>query len=431
MMAHNTQYNIQHSTAPNRAALLCYGMLGLPLAMVALPIYVQAPTYYSEQLGAPLAFIGTVLFAARLVDTVQDPFIGQWLDRLAQRQQLPWALWLAAVVLALAFAGIWLPPAGLGPWGLSGWLGAMLILAYSAHSVLQIAYLAWGARLAGLALQQRAAAWREGLGLVGVVLASTAGVLLLQAEAGTNQGLMRNSLYALLFAVLLCIGLAALLRGAPVWQGQSADRAGSWLTAWQTPAFRRALGPFFLNALAMSLPATLVMFFIADRLGAATWTAAFLASYFVAAALSLPSWNLLARKLGMVRAWRLSMLVAVAGFAVTPWLGPDSAWAFAVVCLVTGWALGADLVIPPVWLGSHIPAEAQAAGYYGLSSLLAKLALASSALALPLLALLGYEPGQGGTNALWLGWLYAGFPCVFKLLAWHQLRHSSSAKESV
>ncbi|THJ32169.1 sodium:galactoside symporter [Lampropedia aestuarii] len=422
---------IQCITRPPRAALLCYGMLGLPLAMVALPIYVQAPTYYSEQLGAPLALIGAVLFAARLVDTVQDPFIGQWLDRLAQRQQLPWALWLAAVVLALAFAGIWLPPADLGAWGLSAWLGAMLMLAYSAHSVLQIAYLAWGARLAGLALQQRAAAWREALGLAGVVLASTAGVVLLQADATALQGMASNRLYVLLFAALLVVGLVALLRGAPVWQGQSADRGGDWLGAWHTPAFRRALVPFFLNALAMALPATLVMFFIADRLAAQVWTAAFLASYFVAAALSLPSWNVLAGKLGMVRAWRLSMLLAVAGFAITPWLGPESAWVFGAVCLVTGWALGADLVIVPVWLGSHIPAHAQAAGYYGLSSLLGKLALASSALALPLLAVVGYEPGLGGAHALWLGCLYAGFPCVFKLLAWHQLRHSPSAKESV
>lgn len=412
------------ATAHGRATLAAYGLLGLPLAMVALPIYVQAPTYYSETLGAPLAMVGVVLFAARIIDTLQDPLLGQWLDRLAHRQQLPWALCLAAVLLALAFAGIWLPPSGLSHWGLSLWLGAMLAVAYSAHSVLQIAYLAWGLRLGPPAMQQRAAAWREGCGLAGVVLASTAGVWLLQARGGVPQSSAHTVAYVLLFAGLLLTGLALLLRSAPVWQAATAQQPSNWLAAWQTPAFRRALWPFFLNALAMSLPATLVMFFIADRLQAPQWTAAFLAGYFLAGAASLPWWNRMAQRLGMVRAWRVAMLMAVAGFAVTPFLGPDTAWLFGLVCLLTGWALGADLVIPPVWLGSRIPAHAQPAGYYGVSSLLGKLALASSALALPLLAVLGYEPGNASSSTQSLGWLYAGFPCAFKFFAWRSLRHA-------
>ena len=36
-------------------ALAAYGGLGLPLAMAALPVYVQAPAYYAGTLGLPLA----------------------------------------------------------------------------------------------------------------------------------------------------------------------------------------------------------------------------------------------------------------------------------------------------------------------------------------------------------------------------------------
>ena len=51
------------------AQLAAYGAMGLPLAMVALPIYVQAPAYYTARLGMPLSTAGLILFLTRLVDT--------------------------------------------------------------------------------------------------------------------------------------------------------------------------------------------------------------------------------------------------------------------------------------------------------------------------------------------------------------------------
>ena len=421
--------------------MAAYGLLGWPLAMAAMPVYLQAPSHYSGSLGLPLALTGAVLFLARLVDTVQDPWLGRWIGTWAQRRQLPVALWLAAALLAVSFAGLWLPPA-LPTGGLALWLGAMLILACTAHSVLHIAHLCWGARLgpdtaslvsphapdaegwsqpqaslataAARALQQRAAAWREGLGLVGVVCASTLGVWLVQqhTQAWALPG------YALLFALLLGLGLWLLLRHAPPWHSMAQARNTGWRRAWSHAPFRHMLLPYFLNALSAALPATLVLFFIEDRLQAAGWAGAFLAMYFLAAAASLPWWNRLARRRGMVRAWQSGMRMAVLGFAITPWLGPDTAWVFALVCLLTGWSLGADLVLPPVLLARRIPAHAQPGSYYGLSHLLGKLALASSALALPLLAALGYQPGNDAqSRTLWLGWLYAGLPCACKLWA--------------
>lgn len=405
--------------------MIAYGMLGLPLAMAALPVYVQAPTHYSGTLGVPLALVGTVLFAARLVDTAQEPLIGQWLDRLAHHQRLRLALWLAALLLSLAFTGIWLPPTQLGPTGLSLWLAAMLVMAYTAHSVLQIAYLGWGARLGDTLMLQRGAAWREGLGLVGIVLASTLGVWLVQ-----QQTTWTLSVYSLLFAALLLASLWLLLHAAPPWQGQVQAKTTGWRAAWQTPAFRRVLLPYFLNALSVALPATLVLFFIADYLQAAPWAGLFLAAYFIAGAGSLRWWNRQARQRGLVLAWQLGMLMAVAGFVITPWLGPETAWLFLPVCLLTGWAVGADLVLPPVLLANRIPADAQPAGYYGVSSLLGKLALASSALALPVLAHMGYQPGTSAASNQWLAYLYAGLPCLFKLLALFALRRAETQKES-
>ena len=40
---------------------LAYGLLGLPLAFVALPLYVILPNYYAREFGVPLATLGAIL----------------------------------------------------------------------------------------------------------------------------------------------------------------------------------------------------------------------------------------------------------------------------------------------------------------------------------------------------------------------------------
>ncbi|WP_262409485.1 MFS transporter [Pseudomonas lurida] len=135
-----------------------YGLAGLPLAMSALPVYVQVPAYYTSVHGMPLAILGWILFAARMVDTVQDPLLGHAIDRLRggiARRMLP-----AALLPAFSFAGLWLPPMN----GVSSgwWLAVMLVLVYTAHSMVNIAYLSWGARIVGYynkAAQLAAASW--------------------------------------------------------------------------------------------------------------------------------------------------------------------------------------------------------------------------------------------------------------------------------
>ena len=62
-------------------ALLSYGLFGLPLALVALPIYVYVPQFYAQQFGLSLALIGGALLLARILDAFIDPAIGLWIDK--------------------------------------------------------------------------------------------------------------------------------------------------------------------------------------------------------------------------------------------------------------------------------------------------------------------------------------------------------------
>lgn len=61
---------------------LAYGLLGLPLAFVALPLYVLLPHHYAQAYAMPLATLGALLLGARLLDAAIDPLLGRFSDRL-------------------------------------------------------------------------------------------------------------------------------------------------------------------------------------------------------------------------------------------------------------------------------------------------------------------------------------------------------------
>lgn len=395
-----------------------YGLLGMPLAMVALPVYVQVPTYYASTLGVPLAWVGWVLFGARLIDTFQDLWLGEWIDSLKQRAWLRKALPVAAVVLAVFFWGLW-QPATDTPLGLAVWLAVMLAVVYTAHSFLNIAYLAWGARLSSSPDQlTRAAASREGAGLGGVVLGS-AGPPTLIALGWASGSVMTG--YSALMALLLAAGLWLLLNKAPVWTSSAVTLRLTWRQTLTRPAFRRLLLPFFLNAFAVAIPATLALFFIQDRLRDEAWSGIYLGAYFLAGAIGLPLWTRLASRVGALTAWRIGMAAAVVAFVWATQLQAGDRYAYLLICLMAGLALGADLAMPPVLLACQLPEQEDPASYYGVWSLLGKLALAMSGLCLPMLAQLGYQPGASDGNTTALAWLYGGLPCVLKLAAWLSL----------
>ena len=58
-----------------------YGGLGLPLAFLALPLYVILPNHYAREFGVPLALLGALLLSARLLDAFIDPLLGRLGDR--------------------------------------------------------------------------------------------------------------------------------------------------------------------------------------------------------------------------------------------------------------------------------------------------------------------------------------------------------------
>ena len=97
----------------NTGRVLAYGLLGLPLAFAALPIYVHVPRFYAEAAGMELALLGAILLGARLLDAGIDP----WLGWLADRVKRPLMVAIALLPFALGFIALLNPPSsGAGLW---------------------------------------------------------------------------------------------------------------------------------------------------------------------------------------------------------------------------------------------------------------------------------------------------------------------------
>lgn len=213
-----------------------------------------------------------------------------------------------------------------------GWLAGSLLVCTLAYSFVTILHQAWGTRWGGQpAWRARVTAWREGATLAGVLLASVLpAVMGLDATGavlalGLALGLM--GLYRLRAPVAPVLPVPLVPQPAGPASAALAPAASPWADA----AFRRLLAIFMLNGVAAAVPATLLPFFVADRLQAPALQPLLLLCFFGAAALGLPLWVKAVSRWGLAPSWRAGMLASVLAFGFTPWLGAGDGMAFALI----------------------------------------------------------------------------------------------------
>ncbi len=116
----------------SRVRIAAYGLLGLPLAFAALPVYIHVPRLYADSAGMELALLGNILLATRLCDACIDPWLGGLADRFPRRRMLAVAL----LPFGLGFVALLNPPAT----HVAFWLVAALALTYLGFSAASVAY---------------------------------------------------------------------------------------------------------------------------------------------------------------------------------------------------------------------------------------------------------------------------------------------------
>jgi Na+/melibiose symporter-like transporter len=298
-----------------------------------------------------LAQIGIALLAARLLDVVTDPVFGMLSDRTTSRfgRRKPWII-ASLPLLVLATWQLFLPPGEAGIWHLLLWSS----LAYLAWTVMLLPYTAWGAELADDYHERtRITAVREAFVVVGIILASALPALLGGAGVAEDgrTAAVENALAVLAYGVafILPLSVLSLLLLVPEPRAQGEPPLGFMAAlrmAWQNRPFIRLIAAYLLNGIANGLPATLFLLFTSHVIGSDDAAGPLLLLYFAAGIVGMPLWLLLSRRFGKHRVWAGSMVWASAMFAAAPFLGEGDVWPFALICLLSGLSLGADLALP-------------------------------------------------------------------------------------
>ena len=420
----------QPPTGVRRAVLLAYALPAFVLALPTIPVYVFLPAFYGDQLGLGLATTGLILLIARMFDTVTDPIIGVLCDRYSWRgaRRKPWIA--AGVFIAgIGMFKILNPSADVDGAYLLGWS----IVLYLGWTMISVPYLAWGAELSpDYNERTRITSWREGMTLFGIVGAGA-----VTAAATTGLGWPEDRAMGALAWV--AIGLGAFFVPMLLWRVPEASRAGSprgpatWRAAAASAAslirnrpFVRLISAWFLNGIANGIPAVLFFIYLEHGLGVSgDRRPLFVLAYFAAAVLSVPLWWALSRRIGKHRTWCWAMMYGCAAFVMVPAIPYGEFLPFAVVCLVTGMAFGADLVLPPAIQADVVDYDelksrsARAGVQFAIWGMSTKLALALAVgVGLPGLQAAGFDPAapsEAGRHALLV--IYALVPVVIKALA--------------
>jgi len=389
----------------------------MPLAAMYLPVFVFISEFYAAERGVALSIIGAILLGVRIFDAISDPVMGwisdAWPSRFGRRK--PWLV-LSAPFVMLAAWNLFVPPEGAGP----VWLGVWLFVLTLAWTVAITPYFAWGAELSSdYAERARITVWRESVGLIGTLLVA----ILYNSGAGKIEGMER---IAWLVLALLPLAVALCVIRVPEPRDFSArpPRFAALADILRSnPLFRRLLTAYFINGAANGLAATLLIFFVSYRLESPDKIGPLLLLYFGAAVIGAPIWTGAARRWTKHRVWCWAMIYADLIFVWTLALGTGDWVGFAVVCVLSGLALGADLALPSaiqadmVDVATAQSGSQQTGAFFAIWSVATKLALAvSGAAALVYLDLTGFEiDGEGGR--LQLALLYALGPIALKMVA--------------
>jgi GPH family glycoside/pentoside/hexuronide:cation symporter len=409
--------------------MFAYALPAFVIALPTIPVYIHLPSLYGLQLGVGLATTGYILLIARLFDTITDPLVGFLCDRLAfwGLRRKPWIA-LGAPIAGYGLYKILNPTEGVT----GNYLLVWSLVLYGGWTMIAVPYFAWGAELSSDYHERtRITAWRESFGLMGIIGAGVLGAVTISFGWLESESIGAIAWAAIALGVIV---IPFLLTAVPERiEPTNRDCAGGNLKFFENlqalggnKPFLRLLMAWFLNGVANGIPAALFFIYLEHGLRAVEDVRPFfILLYFCAAIISIPLWLRFSKFLGKHRAWCWGMIAASMAFICVPWIEPGNYGVFGVVCVVTGMAFGADLILPPAIqadvtdyarLRTGCPQTGLQFALWGMST---KLALAVAVgIALPGIETAGFDPNvpsEDGRQALLM--IYALIPVVIKVMA--------------
>lgn len=394
------------------ARLMSFAAPALPVAAFQLPFVILVPKFYVENIGLSFIAVGIIITVVRLIDAFLDPFVGYYADHTSPRwgRRRTW-FGLAAIPTTIGAFFVFNPFPDFGPeysvfW--VGWFFVWSMMLSVGYTALSLSHLSWGAEISTSYFgRNRIFAAREVFAVIGTLVATALPFVMSRLGYHGDEPVLitLSILVGVSLPVLALVTVFTVPEPNHVAQ-HHLNFVDGLKNLLKNEYFVRLLGAYALANMGNGVPATLLLYFVRDYVHGNEQTQRFfLLLYFLFGVLSTPLWLWVARRTSKHRAWSFAMLVACTGFVWSPFaghqfLGDYAVYAFAVIMILAGMSVGADLMLPVSMQADVIDVDTartgeQHTGFYFASWALANKVALSIALGFGfvLLGIVGYDKG--------------------------------------
>ena len=388
-----------------------YSLPSIPLAAAQIAVYIAVPAIYSKIAAVGIGITGLVIMISRVIDMITDPILGTFLDRMVEK--IGWKFWLL-IGFPLISIGIFIlfnPLDGLEI--ISLLLGIIFVtLGWTFFSIPW-----WGI---GIAISNsnsndrfKVVSFRELLTIPGVIL----GLFLIHFSNISGE----------IFLIISILFLSPLfIKKIPIPNISNVKGTSYFLNIKNlfknNSNFKYLCLSYFFIGLSNGVTSILFILFVEFIIGGSPQN--FLSIYFISAFMGLPFVYMLASKYNKKRIWTSFIILACICFLPVVFLSNNSTTLFMVICIISGFCLSADLIIPSSIQADIIYKEQQqnknvlVGKIYSVWSFIQKLSLALSAgVCLPLLGYFGFNPSEVNTQLLPLSFAYGIIPIILRIPA--------------
>ena len=388
-----------------------YSLPSIPLAAAQIAVYIAVPAIYSKIAAVGIGITGLVIMISRVIDMITDPILGTYLDRMVEK--IGWKFWLL-IGFPLISIGIFIlfnPLDALEIFSLL--LGIIFVtLGWTFFSIPW-----WGI---GIAISNsnsndrfKVVSFRELLTIPGVIL----GLFLIHFSNISGE----------IFLIISILFLSPLfIKKIPIPNISYVKETSYFLNIKNlfknNSNFKYLCLSYFFIGLSNGVTSILFILFVEFIIGGSPQN--FLSIYFISAFMGLPFVYMLASKYNKKRIWTSFIILACICFLPVVFLSNNSTTLFMVICIISGFCLSADLIIPSSIQADIIYKEQQqnknvlVGKIYSVWSFIQKLSLALSAgVCLPLLGYFGFNPSEVNTQLLPLSFAYGIIPIILRIPA--------------
>lgn len=374
------------------------------------------------------AVIGFMLLIARVWDAVTDPAAGWLSDRtntsLGRRR--PWLLG-SAVPLGLSIVMLWSPPESLEGSALNLWVGAAILLFYTAYTAFRVPHIALGAELSrGYHDRTRVFGIMQAVESIGM-LAATGVLYFLEGSDDPRSFARQLSLAIGGFAAVLIVLAAWRLRERSEFQGRGGSNPWrSFRDVVKNPHSRILIGVFFLEQLGFAALVGLLPYLSDYVVQTPGSTAIYLFGAVGSSLLSIPVWIALSRRLGKKPVWLFSIAAKSVLFGAAFTLGAGDFLPLVIISLTFGLMNGCGAVVGPSLKADVVDWDEAQTGerkegtYFAAWNFVQKSAGGVAIWVIGvMLAMTGFVPNiaQSEDTVLGMRVLASAVPCVLHLVA--------------